>query len=404
MTRPQVIMLLSRHPYAERSGRAVMLRQRIEQIRRLYDPVLVVLGHPTGAESDAGLVFLPMAAPPVLALNALRLARLPMQTWLYYSASSHKRIARLLAETNAQAVYVDMLRLAPLARALNTALIVDYDDLLSARYQRARGSDYDVMGFLARRVGPLAPLARVFAKHLLAAEGVRCARYERDVLDLCDLALFTSAREAAVLGGDKVMGAPPLMGARPPVAEVGRRLIFLGNMHYAENVTMLRALADAVRALDAQDNLPTDAQIEVVGDYPLSLAESFDRNRIQFLGRVDDLASLAGEGIFLAPVTSGSGVKLKVLDGLSLGCPVVGTAKAFEGLSLRGNRDALIAADPVAVLRTAIALRERTRLKTMLAKRGQDYVRRVHALSYGDGVGDAVAAAIARRNARQDTL
>lgn len=399
-------MLLSRHPYAEHSGRALMLRQRIAQARARFTPRLLVLGHPAGDASDEGLDFLPLANPVALGLNAVRLGKLPLQTWLYYSAGTRARIAALAAEHKAAAIYVDMLRLAPLAEGLprSLALIVDYDDLLSERYRAAESRGYDVMGFLGRRAGPLAGAARAFAKPILRAEAARCAAYEKRVLGRADLALFTSPREALSMqqhGATPVMGAPPMMAPRPQsLAPIGRRLIFLGNLRYAENVSMLRALGEAARLLADEGAWPADAIIEAVGDHAPELPAAFDPEHVRFLGRAPDLVALAGEGVFLAPVVSGTGVKLKVLDGMSLGCPVVATPKACEGLTVTMNRDLLVAPTPRRVLNAALALRDRPALKEMLARRGRAYLERAHAERIGEEVGAAFEAAIVRAAAR----
>jgi glycosyltransferase involved in cell wall biosynthesis len=302
----------------------------------------------------------------------------------------------------ASAIYVDMLRLAPLAADVPryVARIVDYDDLLSERYRLAAANDYDVMGFLSRRVGPLARVARLASAPLLRAESERCAAYERELAQTGDLILFTSAREAAALAAPHVMAAPPMMAPRRAAPAPGRRLIFLGNMRYAENVTMLRALAGAVDELRLQNAWPADAVIEAVGDHPEELPRAFDAS-FAFSGRIDDLDALAGAGIFLAPVVSGSGVKIKVLDGMALGCPVVATPKALEGLSARANRDLIVAATPVDVLSAALRLRDRPALKSMLAARARAYLERAHSTAIGETLCDAIEAAIARR---QETL
>jgi len=406
VSKPPLLMLLTRHPYAENSGRATMLRQRISQAKLRFTPHIVVFGAPSGDARDEGLRFLPLAKPLSILLNAARMPALPLQTWLYHSAGARAEIARLAAEVAAAGVYVDMLRLAPLVADLpaRIARIFDYDDLLSLRYARAARQDYDVMGFLAQRVGPLAALARAFARPVLAAEAARCARYEREMLAAADLVLFTSPQEAASVGGVHVLGAPPLIAARDETPAPGKRLIFLGNMRYAENVVMLRGLADAAQVLAAENAWPEDAVIEMVGDHPAELPQAFDATRFRFLGRIDDLDELAGAGIFLAPVSGGSGVKLKVLDGMALGCPVVGTEKACEGLDVRRNRDLLVARDAIGVLRTALELRARAPLKAMLARRGGAYLRRMHAPAFGETIADAMLAATARAAKRHETL
>lgn len=403
MSRPVLLMLLSRHPYAENSGRASMLRQRIAQARLMFEPRLVVFGAPTGEAHDEGITFLPLAGPVTIALNAVRLNALPLQAWLYTSANARAAVARLAH--GAAAVYVDMLRLAPLTADVvpSCARIFDYDDLLSARYAQAAGKDYEVMGFLTRRVGPLAPLARAFARPILRAEAARCARYEQAMRGAADIVLFTSPLEAASFGaGDpKVIGAPPLLPAHPLADAIGDRLIFLGNMRYGENIVMLRALMAAASALESEGAWPAGAVIDVVGDHAPELAAEADASKFRFLGRVEDLGSLRGVGVFLAPVIGGSGVKLKVLDGMALSCPVVATPKALDGLGARANRDLIVARDPGEVLRVALDLRGRAELKRALAKRGHAYVSSAHAPAIGERVAEAMLGAVKRR---QETL
>jgi glycosyltransferase involved in cell wall biosynthesis len=401
MTKPVLLMLLSRHPHAEHSGRALMLRQRIEQASRRFDVRPVVFGRPAGDERDLGLTFLPMAGPFEVLGNAVALSAAPLQTWLYHTGAARARVAAMA--NGAAAIYIDMLRLAPLARDVpqSVARVMDFDDLLSERYRVAAGDNYDVMGFLGQRMGRLARAARLFSKPVLRAEARRCAAYERDLVERIDLVLMTSEHEAQAVSAPYVMAAPPMMRPLAAAPAPGRRLIFLGNMRYAENVTMLRALAEGVRALREQGAWPGDAVIEVIGDYPPGLPAKVDAQSFRFFGRVADLASLAGAGTFLAPVVSGSGVKIKVLDGMALGCPVVATSKALEGLNARANHDLLVASTPDAVLDAALRLRDRSRLKQMLAARARAYLERAHSDAIGDALCDAIEAAIARR---QETL
>jgi glycosyltransferase involved in cell wall biosynthesis len=404
MSKPILVMLLSRQPYVEKSGRGFTLRQRIEQARQRFDVRLVVLGAPSGDKSDDGLVFVPMAEPLSLALNAARLMTLPLQTWLYYSGRARAEIARIVAESGAAAVYVDLLRLAPLTEGLprGIARILDYDDVFSVRYRNAAAKNYDVMGFLAQRVGLLAPLARAFAPVLLKIEAARCEAYEGRMLDRCELVVLVSPTEARLLDkpGANILVAAPVVEPLPGTPAPGRRLIFLGNNRYAENISMLRDLARAFAELEGE--LPADAILDVVGDHAPELPAQLGCNRLNFLGRVAELSDLAGAGVFLAPVMSGSGVKLKVLDGMALGCPVVATPKALEGIGARANRDLLIASDAKGVLKAALALRDRTSLKTMLASQARAYIERAHGPGIGVAFCDAMEAAIAR--ARQDTL
>ncbi len=410
--KPPVVMLLSRNPYVEQSGRSLVLRQRISQLSREHAPILVVVGKADADGERRGIKFVPMASPDALLTNGWRLRSKPRQTWLYLSEPARRRVSEIIEAAGARLVYVDMLRLAPLVTGLprNVAIILDYDDLLSRRYGLAARSaeDYDLFGFLSKDRRLLSLAGRTFARALLRSEARRCAAYELELLGRVDLALLTSPKEAVSLREAADAGmitSPPPIVAIPPVVEpgrselprqTGRRLIFLGNLRYAENMVMLRSLAEAIVELRAQGDLLEDAELEIIGDHAPDIPGSFAHLPFKFAGRVPDLSILAGQGIFLAPVTSGSGIKLKILDGMGLGCPVVTTPKGNEGLSARPNRDLIVASDPPSVLRAALKLRDRPALRAMLARRALAYLRRSHSNDLVNTLSDAVREAAGR--------
>lgn len=81
-----------------------------------------------------------------------------------------------------------------------------------------------------------------------------------------------------------------------------------------------------------------------------------DRPGVEWYGRVPSAAEFLRElGLLVYPLTAGSGVKVKVLEALALGVPVVTTPDGAEGLGGRGgviveSEDARIAEAVVALL------------------------------------------------------
>jgi glycosyltransferase involved in cell wall biosynthesis len=60
----------------------------------------------------------------------------------------------------------------------------------------------------------------------------------------------------------------------------------------------------------------------------------------------EDFAGFVGAcGVAVAPIFSGSGTRLKILEAMATGVPVVATEKAAEGLSLKNGEDILFARD-----------------------------------------------------------
>ncbi|GGI71456.1 hypothetical protein GCM10011581_05650 [Saccharopolyspora subtropica] len=106
-------------------------------------------------------------------------------------------------------------------------------------------------------------------------------------------------------------------------------LVFLGNLYYQPNARAVDAIRSTILpALHADD---LDVRVRVIGRGPAELTH--DGSGIEFTGRVDTINDgLRGTTLALAPLTAGSGAKMKVLDYLAAGLPVLGTSEAVTGL------------------------------------------------------------------------
>lgn len=68
---------------------------------------------------------------------------------------------------------------------------------------------------------------------------------------------------------------------------------------------------------------------------------------IQVLGFVDDVYSFMASGsIMIVPLFSGSGIRIKIIEGMVMGKAMVVTSKAIQGLELLPGHDVLVADEP----------------------------------------------------------
>lgn len=75
--------------------------------------------------------------------------------------------------------------------------------------------------------------------------------------------------------------------------------------------------------------------LQIAGSFSNEISSLSEKPNIQLHGFVDSsTAFISTNGIFVAPLLSGSGVKMKVLEAMSLGVPCVLSNKAAEGLNL----------------------------------------------------------------------
>jgi glycosyltransferase involved in cell wall biosynthesis len=109
-------------------------------------------------------------------------------------------------------------------------------------------------------------------------------------------------------------------------------MLFLGSFRHAPNHAALRWLHEQV--LPRVSARQPQCRLVVVGSdppprHPLATAANVD-----FLGYVEDIREpLARCAVFVCPVLSGSGVRVKLLEAFAAGIPVVSTRVGAEGLA-----------------------------------------------------------------------
>ena len=192
----------------------------------------------------------------------------------------------------------------------------------------------------------------------------RWARFERRIWSQSDAVLAMSEPERQVV--DKTAGAGKghvvangvdieyFHPSTRAAADSGpQRLLFVGNLQHRPNAEGLAVfLETAWPQLAAR--LP-ELELHVVGpaaDPPLQLGAG---RRVRFHGYVDDVRPhLAAAAAAIVPIVTGGGTRLKVLEALAAGTPLISTRLGVEGLTIRNGREALLA-DSIAEFPSLIA-------------------------------------------------
>lgn len=114
------------------------------------------------------------------------------------------------------------------------------------------------------------------------------------------------------------------------VGAAGRRLLFLGDRRWAPNqeayLELLTMWPDIARGIEG-------AELAIVGAADPNAERPALPDGVTDYGFVDDLdAFLATCRAVVAPIRTGGGVRVKILDTVSRGMPVVGTSQAVGSL------------------------------------------------------------------------
>jgi glycosyltransferase involved in cell wall biosynthesis len=209
-------------------------------------------------------------------------------------------------------------------------------------------------------------------------EAAKATRWEPLVARQARLCLAVDLTEAARLAawGARVVVVPNAVDAveATPSPEDGPAVV-VANASYGPNAEGLRWLVDEVWPLVKRQR--PEAALVIAGTATHTVVTSQPDKGITVLGRVDDANDLVRRAaIVLAPVKSGGGTQLKVVEALALGRAIVATTYSSRSIP-EGARSAAAIADRPADFAAATV--------TLLADLGQRR-KREHVLQAGTAV------------------
>lgn len=111
------------------------------------------------------------------------------------------------------------------------------------------------------------------------------------------------------------------------------------------------------------------------GDIPLSLHKLCRDNDLLFTGRVNDVKSYYDScTLSVVPLQTGSGTRLKILEAMSLGVPVVSTKLGAEGLEYTDGSDIIIADEETLFAETVVELLKNEEQRMVIQKNARKLV------------------------------
>jgi polysaccharide biosynthesis protein PslH len=162
----------------------------------------------------------------------------------------------------------------------------------------------------------------------------------------------------------------------PPPPPEGFGLFFLGSLDWKPNQEGLLWFTEKVWLLLKKAH--PDLGFEIAGrNAPGWLIRRLQYPGVVFRGEVPDAAAFVhSHGILVAPCFSGGGMRVKILESMALGRPVVTTSVGAEGLGAADGSEILLCEDPEAFAGAVESLlTDRTRYDD-LSRRGYEFVHR----------------------------
>lgn len=129
--------------------------------------------------------------------------------------------------------------------------------------------------------------------------------------------------------------------SRRTVVPTSYRLTFVGSEHHYPNLDGVAWFCNEVAPCLRSRNFRFKLQVVGVweGKYVDGLMQSCPE--MELAGYVEDLHAYLNGSIMIVPIRIGSGMRMKILDGVSAKAPFVTTTKGVEGIDLQAEEDYL---------------------------------------------------------------
>lgn len=320
----------------------------------------------------------PRYVPRVL---ALRLLGVPYLAAKWDSPALRKALRQELRDSGADVVYVDHLGMARYLPDIASArprsrVILDQHNVESEFYKQ----------WAERSSGLHKQIARV--------EWGAAARFEKHAIETVDAVVAISRADADLCDRVGRVRAHVV----PVGVEIERRrrphpgrphFCYVGSLRWRPNVAGLDWFCQKVWP-KIRARIP-EATLEIAGvdlgpdaSGGIPVPDAWKVPGVETVGFLDQLEPLYDRSLgMLAPVLGGSGVRIKVIEGLRAGLPIVTTSDGASGLPLTDGKEVLIANDPDAFAERVERLVRDADLRARLRDEGYTFLEQHHSPTVG---------------------
>ncbi len=336
----KILFISSRFPYPALKGDQVILSNRLRHLSKNNEITLL-----TFYQQDRELQALEQVRQWCADIETVKIgklesianllargafSRLPLQTLYFKSAKFSRKLRQVLDSVDFDLVHTYLLRMAEYSRHIDKPKVLDLIDSMQFNLEKR----------LAFMKHP--------QKMLYGEELRRIKRYEREIVDDFDASIVVSDADRIYLASAKATTIPLGIDTdryrrNSPLPD-NRTIIFSGNMSYAPNESAVLWFIN--NCFDLIRQQVPDVKLKIVGIAPGRTVRKFhDGRTIIVTGFVESIvAEMTTSRLAIAPMQSGYGMHIKILEAMSCGLPVVATSLGKGTISAK-HRVHLMVAD-----------------------------------------------------------
>jgi len=349
----KIFFICNKSPYPHHEGGPIAMNRLIEgMLRRGHEvKVLAINSHkynvnpedvPENYREKTGLElhYLDLAIKPWAAFKNLFTSR-SYHVERFISESFRNRIIRILKEHEFDVVQMEMLYIAPyidtIRKYSKAPIILRAHNIEHEIWDRVRETTQN-------------PLKKWYLMHITRT----LKSYEVNVLPQFDGIASITRRDANALekyvSSNKIIDIP--FGIYPEQYDISDAdewnfpsLFHIGSMNWMPNEEGVKWFIDKVWPLVRQKH--PDVKLFLAGRHMPQWLKKLDIKNIEVVGEVKSAEDFINSmGVMIVPLLSGSGIRIKIIEGMAAAKPIVSTSVGAEGISCTSGKDIMLGDSP----------------------------------------------------------
>ncbi|MEN3044325.1 MAG: glycosyltransferase family 4 protein [Candidatus Hydrothermales bacterium] len=318
----------------------------------------------------------------------------PFEIVFYINKKAFINLKVFVERIKPDLIFIDYLRIAhvfPYVKRNKT--ILNMDDPQSLKYMNMKKFIKDIENPFGEAIYSIPSIIRGILKihfiksFLLSYEIKMMRKYEKYWSKFFDFVLTNSEKDKKYLeknGIKNVILFPPTVKIEEElkIDKKENYLLFVGKMDYAPNPDAVFYFVKKIFPY-VREKFP-EIEFWIVGSNVREDLKGIlgKEKNVKVWGAVDDLETFYKRAIiFVSPLRFGTGIKVKLLEAMQFGAPIVTTPKGAEGIGVEDGKHLLIAKDEKDFARKIIRLLEDKKLSRVLVINAFNFVKENYEIS-----------------------
>lgn len=360
-------------PYPLKSGGQVKMYNTLKELSRESNIILISFIERTDQKQDAAelnklckKVFTVLRRP---SWNAIfNKISIPVFIKYFYSKEMEDNIQQCLKDYEVDLVQVEYINMAYYAKSISglPKVLVEHDTSI---YTLANSYERPLLGIIFRFF-----------------DWLNRKKFQKDIYGYFDKIIAFTKEDSKIMrraaASDKISIIPIGIDLDSyelrEDAEKVIDILFVGHMLHYPNLDGLNYFKEKIFPI-IKKKLP-EVKFCILGSGidKERLGIQNDRN-IEVIGEVEDVRPyLSKTKIMVVPIRLGGGIKVKALEAMAMGIPVVATASAVKGLNVAGGKDIYIADSPKDFANKVLDLLIDEPRRVLFAKNSRDIIEKYY--------------------------